>query len=125
MKLSQMVDSRFKPTVEKLMKQPLPIKVAFRLKGSLKKMEEELNKYNELYKELINRHANKKEDGSVDLTPDGMVTIPNEQIVLVNKELSDLHSLEIEIDSFTVDELGKDLVLTVEELLVLEGFILA
>lgn len=125
MRLSQMVDQRFKPTVEKLLKQPLPIKVAFRLKGSLKKMDEELSKYNELYKELINRYANKKEDGSVDLTPEGMVTIPNEQIALVNKELSDLHSVEIDIDSFTVDELGKDLVLTVEELLVLEGFIRA
>lgn len=93
------------------------------MKGTVKKIDEELNKYNELYKDIIAKYARKKEDGTVDFQEDGSVIIPNENIADANREITELNNIDIELESLSLDDLGKDASLTVEDLLVLDELV--
>jgi len=122
MKMSKLIDPRLKPTLEKMMKQPLPIKVAYRLRGSVKKVDEELVHYFSLHKALISKFAVKDESGAV-IENEGMVTVPQDLIPEFQKELNDLHEIDVDFPGATIDELGSDIQLTIEDMLVLDGFI--
>jgi hypothetical protein len=123
MKLARLIDERLHSALTKLSSEPLPLKTAFRLKGITKIAREEYSKYEEVRKEALVRHGLKNEDGSLKVNEHNNVQFSDEGIKAFASELNDLTNMEIELPTLSVGELGDKIVLSAEELEVLEGII--
>lgn len=123
MKLARLVDQGFQGSVRTLLKQPLPLKTAYKLRGVVKKVEEELNRYEEVRKEALQKYGTKKEDGSLELTETNQVQFEPAKMQAFMTELSELTNLDIDVPTIMVNELGNDIVLSTEDLLNLEGLL--
>lgn len=123
MKLSQLNNPVFQGTMKKLMGEPLPLKVAFKLKGISQKIDGEVQKYDEVRLAALKRFGNKKADGSLDTNEDGSVKLERDNLKQFATELQELLDSEVEVGSVRVDELGELIKLSVNELIVLDGVI--
>ena len=124
MKLARLVDERLHLTLEKLSKEPLPLKVAFRLKGIIKIVGEEYAKYDEVRKEALARHGNKKEDGSLETDGHNNVKFSQEAMNDFIKEIGELSNMEIEVPTIKLSELGDNIKITLEDVNQLEGIVI-
>lgn len=107
MKLSQLTDKNFQVAVKSLMSKPLPIKTAYKLKGVVNTVNDELAKYESLRKELIDRLSNKKEDGSIETDNSGNVLFSNENRMEYFKELRELLDMDVEVPTIKLSDLGE------------------
>ena len=124
MKLARLIDQGFQNSVRTLMKQPLPIKVAYKLRGVVKKAEEELNQYEEMRKEALQKYGKKKEDGSLDITETNNVQFETrESMQDFLKDIGDLTNLDVDMATISVEELGGDIKLSTEDLMNLDGLL--
>jgi len=124
MKLARLIDQGFQNSVRTLMKQPLPIKVAYKLRGVVKKAEEELNQYEEMRKEALQKYGKKKEDGSLDTTETNNVQFETrESMQDFLKDIGDLTNLDVDMATISVEELGGDIKLSTEDLMNLDGLL--
>jgi hypothetical protein len=123
MKLARLVDERLHLALNKLSAEPLPLRTAFKLKGIVKKAREEYSKYEEVRKEALQRHGEKNEDGTLKVDDRNNVQFTPEGIQAFASELNQLTSLDMEMPTLTLSELGEKISLTVEDLEVLEGVI--
>jgi len=125
MRLSRLTDPRFRDLLITLSKEKLPLRVGFKLKGIIKTVNEEHAKYDELRLEAIKRYAKLKLDGELELDENsGAIFESQENMNGFISELNDLVSLELtNIGSVSISELGDNLSLTTEDLLVLDGVI--
>lgn len=124
MKLSKLIDPRFKGILQKLSEQKLPLKTAFKLKGIIVKANEEFAKYDDLRLESLKKYSLKDDQGNMVLDSDGNATLLADVSQEFVKELNELTSLDLDLGSMKVSELGNNLNLSVEELLILDGIIL-
>jgi len=122
MKLARIVDPKFQETLRKLNQERLSLKVAFKLKGISKKVDDELNKYNELRITALEKFGDRDENGNLVLLEDGSVQLLKNTDNFV-KELNDLLNLEIELDTIDINSLDNDLKMSVEELMYLDGLL--
>lgn len=122
MKLARIVDPKFQETLRKLNQERLSLKVAFKLKGISKKVDDELNKYNELRITVLEKFGDRDENGNLVLLEDGSVQLLKNTDNFV-KELNDLLNLEIELDTIDINSLDNDLKMSVEELMYLDGLL--
>lgn len=122
MKLASLINENFQKALLKLTEQPLPAKTAFKLKGITKKVKEEVNSYEDLRKEALNRFGRKKENGELDLADNGHVLFEQEAMQEFIKYLQELMTQEIEITSISIKDLG-DISLTADDLLNLDELI--
>lgn len=122
MKLARIVDPKFQETLRKLNQERLSLKVAFKLKGISKKVDDELNKYNELRITALEKFGDRDAFGNLVLLEDGSVQLLKNTDNFV-KELNDLLNLEIELDTIDINSLDNDLKMSVEELMHLDGLL--
>ncbi len=124
MKLARLIDPEFQKSLSSLSKQQLPLKVAYKLRNVLKKVEEEINIYEDLRKEALNRYGKKKEDGTLETNESNNVLFSSkEEMISFLKEIGELTSSEVEMPSISVDELGENIKLSAEDILNLDGFL--
>jgi hypothetical protein len=125
MRLSRITDPRFRDLLNTLSKEKLPLRVGFKLKGIIKTVNEEHAKYDELRLEAIKRYAKLKPDGELDLDENsGAIFESQEKMNGFVTDLNDLVAIELtNIGSISMSELGDNLSLTTEDLLILDGVI--
>lgn len=124
MKLVRLNDSRFRIAFTKLMAQPVSLKVAFKLKGIAKRIEEESVKFEEVRKEALMRYGAKDDKGEIILNDDGTVKLEPEQLKAFADELNQLGETEIEVGTISLAELGSDITLSTEDAIALDGVLL-
>lgn len=122
MKLARLLDDRLHNSLKYLRTQKVPIKTVFLIKGIQKRIEEELIKYEEVRRELILRYAEKDEEGNLILVDDN-ATLEGDNRDNFLEELNNLIDVEIDVGSFTVEDLGDKIDLSVEDVEGLEGIL--
>jgi hypothetical protein len=106
-----------KESMGKLLQKDLPIKSSFKLSRLVKKLNEELEVFNEKRKDLFKKFGKELEDGRYHL---------GEEVAEdYNNNLKELLSVEIEIDfePLKVDQLGENITISTTDLMQLDGFI--
>lgn len=123
MKLGRIVDERFHTALAKLSTEPLPLKTAFKIKGISKSVRDEYAKYEECRQAALKNHGLKKEDGELDLDEKNNVKFDQDGMMAFAKDMSDLTSLDLDIPTVKLSELGDKLALTALELELLDGIL--
>jgi hypothetical protein len=123
MKLARLTDSRLHAALRKLSSQPLPLRVAFKLKGITGKVDAELKKFEEVRMAALERFGKKGEDGKLLNKPDGSVEFEPEQLKAFAAELNEVGQEDIELGGVKLDELGDKVELTVDDITLLDGVI--
>lgn len=123
MKLARLADDRFHMALQKLAEEALPLKTAFKLKGIIKASREEYVKYEDVRREALQKHGLKNEDGSLKMDDRSMVQFSPEGLQAFTKELNDLGTVEVNLPTLKLSELGDNIRVTVEDLDLLEGVI--
>lgn len=122
MKMSVFVNENFLNAFGDLMGQDLPIKTAYSLKKIQKKLQEENERFDELRKELVTKHATKNENGEPEVDEVGNVKLEKEVIEEFNKGYNELLDIDFESDSVSLDDLG-DIKLSAAKLVMLDDLI--
>jgi hypothetical protein len=122
-KLATVVNPKFQEVLVKLSKSKIPVKTAFKLKGVMKTVQAEFEKYEDCRKEALDKYGTRDDDGKLLVDDNNNVRLEGENLQAFAKELSELTNMEIQIDSLSVDELGDDCGLTTEDFIYLEDII--
>lgn len=123
MKLARLTDARFHQALRKLSAQPLPLRVAFKLKGIAAKVDVELKKFEECRQAALEKFGKRDAEGKILTKEDGSVEFEGEQLAAFAAELNDLGQLDVDIGSIKMEELGDKVELTVVELSVLDDLV--
>lgn len=97
----------------------LPLKGAYKLNKIRKDLDKESDFYNEKFQEIVEKYSRKDENGEIVFNEDGsQIMIQEDLIDECDKALTDLQSLEIEVDNYnlTIDDLGGDFECTPDQL---------
>lgn len=124
MKLARVADPRFHSALDKLAGQNIPVKVAFRLKGAVKIVREEFAKYEEVRNSALKKYGKKDEAGNLILGEHQSVEFEGENLQNFVKEIGELANEEVNIPTIKLSELGDDVNITMQDVEMLEGFIL-
>jgi hypothetical protein len=123
MKMMILVNEDFKKALVSLSKQPLPLKAAFKMKSIIKKVDEEQAKYDECRKEALERLGEKGEDGKL-IVENGIVKMSAENLAKFAKEVQVFQDEEVDFSKLKLSELGEDVLLTTQEMLLLDHIIM-
>jgi hypothetical protein len=124
MKLGKLVDPNYQAILRKLAAQEIPLKTAFKLRGILKVGNDEFAKYEEVRGEALRRLGDKKEDGSLDADANGTVKLSDDNMKIFIDELNALLALDINAGSIKISDLGDKVLLTTQELMILDDLII-
>lgn len=84
--------------IKNLKSKNLPIKTAYRLLKLAEFVATESDNYRNLFRQILDEYAEKKEDGSYVLSEDGTnVIIQKEHIQDANQKVSELNQLEVDV----------------------------
>ena len=84
--------------IKNLKSKNLPIKTAYRLLKLTELVSNEAENYRNLFRQILDEYAEKKEDGSYVLSEDGTnVIIQKEHIQDANQKVSELNQLEVDV----------------------------
>jgi hypothetical protein len=123
MKLARLTDARLHAVLRKLSAQPLPLRVAFKLKGITARVDTELKKFEECRQAALEKFGKKDAEGKIVTKSDGTVDFEPEMLQAFAAELNDAGQEEIDIGSLKLDDLGEKVELSVEELTLLDGVV--
>jgi len=124
MKLGTIIDSRFHEALNKLSQQSLPLRTVFKLKGIIKSVQSEYAKYEEVRQSALQKYGLKNEDGSLKMNDSKNVQFDEEGLKAFAAELNDLTSLDVELPSVKLSELGSaNVSLTMAEVQLLDGLL--
>ena len=76
----------------------LPVKVAYAITKNINKINTELKAYNEEKAKLIDKYAEKDEEGKLKVDENGIIPLKEEHIEDYNRDIKELLSIENEID---------------------------
>ena len=120
MKLSRLIDPKFKASLTLLNSQKLPLKAAFKLKTIIKKVDEAYENYDQVRLTALNNYGSKKEDGSLDQDAEGNVRLDDENAQKFVNQLKELINVDIDLPALSVSELGNDITISSEDLMPLD-----
>ena len=123
MKLGRIIDPRFKVALKKLTDQDLPIKASFILKGVVLSSDSESKKFEDVRIEAVNKLGDKKEDGSLAVDEKGIVNVNAENMKEYTEQLNALLDTDIEVKGVTLKDLGDRILLSVQDLFILDDLI--
>ena len=84
--------------IKNLKSKNLPIKTAYRLLKLAELVSKEAENYRNLFRQILDEYAEKKEDGSYVLSEDGAnVIIQKERIQDANQKVDELNKIDVEI----------------------------
>ena len=114
--MDQMLD--FRNNADFFDAQVVPLKGAYKLNKIKKAIAKETEFYGEKFQEIVDKYAQKNENGEVVFSDDGgQILIQDGMVEECNKALDDLQNLEVEIDNcnLKLEDLG-DIQCTPEQL---------
>lgn len=123
MKLARLTDGRFHSALRKLSAQPMPLRIAFKLKGVIAAVEVELKKFDQCRQEALDKFGKKDAEGKLVTKEDNSVEFEDGQLQAFASEMNDLGNADVEIPTVKLDDLGPKAELTVEELTLLDCII--
>ena len=103
----------------------IPLKGAYKINKIKKAIEEEANFYSTKFQEIVDKYAQKDENGEIKFSEDGsQILIQEGKIDDCNKALEDLQGMEVEIENYnlTLEDLGENVECTPEQLEALMPF---
>lgn len=103
----------------------LPLKGAYKLNKIKKAVEKESEFYQEKFQEIVDKYAQKDENGNVIFSEDkSQIMIKDGMVDECNQALDDLQSLEVGVETYglTLEDLGDDVECTPDELEALMPF---
>ena len=108
-------------SLSNIISKELPIKISYRLSKLLKVIASEHELMIQQRNEIINKHAEKDEDGNVKQLDDNKINISSP--ILYQKEINELCEIGFNVDfeRVSIDELG-DINISVQDLLHLDKF---
>lgn len=124
MKLARLADPNFHSALSKLAGESLPLKLAFRLKGIVKLVNENVQHYEEVRQAALQKHGVKDAEGQLmidEITQN--VKFDSQGYEEFIKEFAMLSNEEIEVPTIKVSELGDKISMTLEELNLLDGLV--
>lgn len=112
-------------TLQKLSHQPLPGRAAFQIGRLLKKLEEVLTSYNEVRVQLIEKYANKNEDGTFEVNDKNEYQFTAENMQAYISEINNVIADEVEVEAKPINfkDIEK-LEFTAAEMTFLEPFLM-
>lgn len=104
-------------TLSKIANQPINALIAFRVGKIIKAVNDELSKFDEIRADLFKKY------GTID--SDGKPTFTNENVEIINKELTPilLEEIELKFNKLNINDI-KDINLTTFEILGIEKFLI-
>lgn len=109
---------------KELLTQKLPIRTAYNLSKIFARAREELEFYQEKFKEIITQYGEKDESGNLIFLENENISIQKDKIEECQKEITDLQNLELEIPDYSIslDSL-ESIKISLDEISVLLPFI--
>lgn len=104
----------------------IPLKGAYKINKIKKAVEQEAEFYSTKFQEIVDKYAQKDEEGQVKFSEDGdQILIQEDKIAECNQALEDLQKMTVEIDNLnlTLADLGDNLQCTPEQLEALMPFV--
>jgi hypothetical protein len=123
MKLSKLLDTRFKSGLQKLIAADVPLKSAFKLKGILQTVNNALKTYDEVRLDAMKKYGVKKEDGTLEVDEQQNVKFDPEQYEKFAKEMQELLDTEVEAAKVSLADLGEKVHISADELSALESIL--
>ena len=123
-KLSQLTNPSFQVALSSLSAQEIPMKAAYKFKSILKRLAEELKKYDELRTELLNKYGDKDSAGELVVDEKNTVKFSEENLKLFGQKLTELLDTEVDIGHLKVDDLGDKVSLSVRDVSLLDSFLI-
>ena len=123
MKLSTLIEPNFNTAVKKLISQDVPLSAAFKLKGIIKRCNEEIAKYEEVRKAALEKLGDRDEQGNLLPTENGSVKLSQGSMQKFAVELSALLSSEVDVGKLKISDLGDKVNLSMNDLLALGDLI--
>lgn len=113
----------FSQFLEKYKDKELSFRTAYKFNKFAKAIETDVNFFREKYTEVVNKYAEHEEDGKIK-TNNGNIMIKTDCLQQYNKEVTELLSMEVEVEdmTFSIDEL-ENLEVSIEALKPLMPFI--
>ena len=87
---------------KELLPQKLPIRTAYNLSKIFARAREELEFYQERFKEIVIQYGEKDENGNLIFLENENVSIPKDKMEKCQKEITDLQNLELEIPDYSI-----------------------
>ena len=87
---------------KELLTQKLPIRTAYNLSKIFARAREELEFYQEKFKEIITQYGEKDESGNLIFLENENISIQKDKIEECQKEITDLQNLELEIPDYSI-----------------------
>lgn len=112
------------PVLGKLVSNSYTGRIAFAMARLAREITKEVEVFDQSRTEIIRKYADKDENGEVEIKADGTVHISDDNLILCNKELSEVlgANIELTIEPVPIDWF-ENVELTIEEALALEPFI--
>lgn len=111
------------PIFRQISNQSLPIKVAYQVARLIRELDKESATFDESRRQIIDKYAEKDENGEYKQNEDGNIIIKPEDIITCNKEMTELLETQIEInaEALNMNDFGA-IELTPSQMLNLEPF---
>ncbi|NBP03277.1 MAG: hypothetical protein EBU90_24970, partial [Proteobacteria bacterium] len=123
MKLGTIVAPKFTEALGKLIKTELPVVAAYKLKKVASIVNEEQKKFEDVRSGLVTKHAKKNKKGEIVKDENGGYSVDKENMKDFLKEIEDLLAVEVEIPKLKLSELGDNLKMTAQEMVLLDGLL--
>lgn len=123
MKIGRLIDPRFQDVVRRLQTAHIPLKGAYKLKGVVKAIDEELKKYEELRKGAVEKYGKRDDGGALVVNENNSVQFEEAQGASFSTEMNELLALDVPMTKLSVGDLGDSMVLSVEDLFFIEGLL--
>lgn len=110
---------------DKIKEKEMSIKTAYKFSKLISRLDTEIKFYQKKFQSILEKYGEKDEKGNFKLTEDKKgVVIKQENLLVCQKEVEELHNLDIEISEadFTLDELDS-LNVTIQEMNIMMPFI--
>jgi len=106
-KLEKLIDPAFQTALSELSaNKTVPPQIAFRLRGILKKVREELEKFEEVRKSYLEELAKKDAEGKIETSKEGLVSFEGNNEEEMRKRIKELGQAEVELPTVKFSELG-------------------
>lgn len=123
MKLSKLIDPQFQSAMKKLSSQNVMLRGGVKLRFIMSSIARELSKYDEVRSKLLTELGDKSEDGSLLVDDSSNVKFSEEGLTTFAKHMETLLNSDVSIGTVSVEELGEQATLTVDELFLLEEIV--
>ena len=117
MKLARLVAANFRLALGKLSAQPMPLRAAFRLKEIVSKIDAAAARFEEVRRAGLEKYGSRDErSGRLIVAESGAVSLTQENLARLADELNELGSMEVEVGSLSIAELGDEAMLSADDL---------